>query len=119
MLTRRSPIADLVAVRRAAEDIESAYLVRTRLRRALLNVARDVARHEGLPQPELPGVYGVPDTASARSRHIAALASDIYQASERMCQPSESLDARWRADWSDLSAKLTALEHALAEPADR
>lgn len=114
MLTlRRNPLKDLRALQTAAQDLESAYLVRTRLRRALLNVAREVAHREGLPEPEMPGVFVVPDDASPEARRLAALVTDIYQASDRMCQPSESLDARWRADWIELSQKLDEFERAL------
>jgi hypothetical protein len=114
MLTlRRNPLRDLQALRIAAEDLQSAYLVRTRLRRALLSVARDLARRESLPEPDMPGVYVIPDHASPQALRLAELITDIYQASDRMCQPSESLDARWRADWAELSEKLDELERVL------
>lgn len=116
MLTRTDPLTDLAELRFAADDLESAYLVRTRLRRLLLNVARDIARRENLPAPEMPGVYEVAADAPLQVRQLAALVSDIYQRSDRMCQPSESLDARWRADWGELTALLDTLEQTLSAP---
>jgi hypothetical protein len=89
----------LRAIHDASDDPEKAYLVRSRLRRALIALNR--------------GFYN--------DRRTAALAPDlqdavrrIEQGALRLCQPSEALDLRWKRDWAALSQELRELETRLA-----
>jgi hypothetical protein len=35
----------------------------------------------------------------------------LYRSAERLCQPSEALDARWQDGWKTVQADLEELEH--------
>lgn len=101
------------AVRSAAADPSSAYLIRSRLRRALLGCARAVAEQQGLEKPALPGQWSVRPDAAPEVAEVVALCRRIYQRSEHLCQPSESLDVRWEDGWRALSSDLDRLQGAV------
>lgn len=103
----------LAAVRQAASDPGAAYLIRSRLRRALLSCARLVAEHEGVEKPVLPGQWAVSQDASEEVRAAVGLCRRIYQNAEQLCQPSESFDVRWGDGWSLLQRDLAELETAV------
>lgn len=107
-------IDQIEAVRRAAADPQAAYLIRSRLRRALLGCARVVAAHQNLEKPDLPGQWAVGPTASSEAKSVVEICRRIYQASEQLCQPSESFDVRWEEGWRRLSADLSELTCALS-----
>jgi hypothetical protein len=48
---------------------------------------------------------------------VAALGKNIQAIAKSICQPSEPLDARWRAGWADLIGELTKLEKILVSQA--
>jgi hypothetical protein len=103
-------------VRQAATDPRSAYLMRTRLQRMLVTVARSVATDVGL------GLYGpefinVTSDASARTKRIAELCNCILPESQHFSQRSEALDARWHKSWESIGRLLDDLQRALTEPA--
>lgn len=106
-------ISQLDAVRRAAEDPSAAYLIRSRLRRALLGCARQVAEAQGLQKPVLPGQWVLADTASPQLTEIVAICRSVHQRSLALCAPSESFDVRWEDGWRALSAELDSLQSSL------
>ena len=81
-------------LREAATDPEGAYLVRTRLRRALVAVTRASFGRECDPA-------------------VTRAARQLEQRALHLCQPSEALDLRWKSQWSEVEADLDALEAAL------
>jgi len=120
MNNRRGSLERLAALRDAAADPRAAYLIRSRLRRALLTCAREVASRQGLERPMLPGQWAVAPDASAEIREVIALCRRVYQNSEHLCQPSESFDVRWEDGWRDLRTDLAQLENAMRQlPGDR
>jgi hypothetical protein len=111
--TRARCLKQLDAVRQAADDTDAAYLMRTRLRRALLTTARHIAEVEGVCEPDMPGVYELRPGMSLLSIELVETCNRIYADSEALCQPSEALDMRWRSGWQGLQADLAKLEKLL------
>jgi hypothetical protein len=103
----------LDAVKVAAEDPGAAYLIRSRLRRALLGCARAIADLQGLEKPQLPGRWTAPPAAPSQIGEVATLCSRIHQTSEHLCKPSESFDIRWERGWKLLRADLDRLQSLL------
>jgi len=103
----------LSAVREAAGDPRAAYLIRSRLCRALLTCARGVAERQGLEKPVLPGQWVLNRDAPQELQDVVRLCRSIYQNAEHLCQPSESFDVRWEDGWSELQRDLAQLEDAL------
>lgn len=68
-------IDDVVA---AAADPRAAYLIRSRLRRAILSCARLVAESNGAPKPGVPGVFATPPESNASDARVIALCNRIF-----------------------------------------
>jgi hypothetical protein len=88
----------LEQVERAGEDPQLAYLVRTRLRRALVGLER--GRRDG------PG--GLLADAPSEVRHLV---SSLGVRVASLCQPSEALDVRWRREWGCVLSDVERLRH--------
>src|SRR5690242_12044320 len=101
-------------VREAAGDPAAAYLIRSRLRRAILGCARVVAETYGAPKPEIPGLFVAPAGISDTDRGIVLLCNRIYGTARELCQPSESFDVRWAEGWATLERELDQLRLAMA-----
>jgi hypothetical protein len=99
----------------SAADPRAAYLIRSRLRRAILSCARLVAESHGSQKPELPGVFAAPPGAPPLDRRIIALCNRILLGARELCQPSESFDVRWEEGWALLSVEFDDLREALIE----
>ena len=87
----------LTDLRNSASDPRSAYLIRSRSQRLLVSIRKDVlraARHSSAPEIE-----AVLTRALSKSRQLARM--------------SETLDARWTAEWESLVQDLDQLEAAL------
>jgi hypothetical protein len=97
----------------AAADPRAAYLIRSRLRRAILSCARLVAETHGTPKPDIPGVFATPPESDASDARVIALCNSIFFSAQELCQPSESFDVRWEAGWALLGAVLDDLREAL------
>jgi hypothetical protein len=106
-------IAQLDSVREAARDPAAAYLIRSRLRRALLACAREVAEVQDLEKPCLPGQWVLSDSASPELVEIVGICRRIHQRSKQLCAPSESFDVRWEDGWRLLSEDLNLLQSRL------
>lgn len=98
----------------AADDPAAAYLIRSRLRRAILSCARMVAGEHGARKPDIPGVFVAPTGASDNDFEIVTLCNRIYEIARELCQPSESFDVRWKEGWATLQRELDQLHVALA-----
>lgn len=93
----------------AARDPTAAYLIRSRLRRAILACARRVAESTGTEKPRVPGVFELPVGCSASDREVIRLCNRIYGIAGELCQPSEAFDTRWEAGWALLRTELERL----------
>jgi hypothetical protein len=89
----------LTAIREASDDPQKAYLVRSRLRRALIALNR--------------GFYG-DGGALTWPVDVQDSIRRIEQRAINLCQPSEALDVRWKQEWSALQDELERLEARLS-----
>lgn len=85
-------------VERAGRDPELAYLVRTRLRRALIALER--GKRSG------PG--GLLADGPSEVRHLV---SSLGARVTSLCQPSEALDVRWKREWGSVLSDVEHLRH--------
>ena len=92
----------LEEVRRAGRDPDLAYLVRTRLRRALVALERG-RRGEDANGP-----------AAEAPAEIRSLVKSLASRASALCQPSEALDVRWKRDWSSVFQDVERLRVWLA-----
>ena len=89
------------------------YVHRLRLQRAVLNVHRAVAAQEKLPLP-----VRLSDRLAGGT--AATVVSDrLAESARRICQPSESLDRRWVAEWEGLTGLVDELEAAVLQTTTR
>jgi hypothetical protein len=88
----------LDAVKEAGRDPRLAYLVRSRLRRALVAFER--------------GRRGTDEAAplAGAPTEIREVVSDLRLQVAVLCQPSEALDAGWRQEWAKVLADVERLE---------
>lgn len=115
MHTKRIFVEQVAAVRAAAIDPESAYLVRTRLKRALLTCTGAAATAAGLQPPIFPMPWTPPSSASAIVHEVALTCNGILGDVDHLCQPSEALDVRWEQGWARVSDGLERLEYLVAQ----
>lgn len=109
MSTPSQCLSQIEAVKRAAEDPRSAYLIRTRLKRSLLSTMRMVAANAGSEIPSFPTLAKF-TSGDKDNENVRLLCNRILLSTERLCQPSEALDVRWREGWKELSLLLGELE---------
>src|SRR5262245_15459141 len=79
MRTKAECLRLIEMVREAGHDPESAYLVRTRFRRALLGSARFATVVAGANGPDFPGSYAIPEGASPGTAKVLSLCSHINE----------------------------------------
>ena len=111
MITRQQCLREMDAAAEAAKYPQSAYQVRTRMKRALLSCVRRVAQLHGLREPGLTGRFAIGESAdlSPRSVAIVEICNELNAEIEHLCQPSESLDTRWTDGWEEAIGKLIHL----------
>jgi hypothetical protein len=115
MHSKKECLQLIKAVQDVADDPESAYLLRTRLKRVLLSVSRLAAYHSGIKQPELPGMMPLPTEATHRSHKLIDTCNHLFAKTRKLCQPSEALDTRWNYGWVSVLRDLKILEQQLIE----
>jgi hypothetical protein len=93
-------------VEAAGRDPRTAYLVRTRLRRALVALERG--------RSDQPGTGLLEDAP----RELQQLTRDLAVRVVSLCQPSESLDLRWKRDWQGVLTDVSRLQSWLAKESD-
>jgi hypothetical protein len=113
MTSTEQCLTQIAGVFEAAADPRAAYLIRSRLRRAILSCARLVAQAAGADKPVIPGVFPAPSPSSRTDAEIIALCNRVYATARELCQPSESFDVRWESGWRALSVQLEQLQAAL------
>jgi hypothetical protein len=108
-------LRQLADVEAAARDPQSAYLIRIRLKRALLSCTRTLAASQGIEKPDL--LSRVEELRRPDNLHDIAIAINrIQYLAEHLCQPSEALDVRWQREWATLASEIQRLEMLLALP---
>ncbi len=115
MSDREQCLALIRAVLDAAADPQGAYLIRMRLKRAVLKCQRTVAAELGMVRPESPCYLAVDRSASEWTRRVAQSSNVILGQAQALCQPSEALDVRWKLGWRRLDTALRELECLIAE----
>lgn len=106
-------LRQIAKVRSVAREEEVAYVARSRLGRLVLAVARLVGRISGGPILDRPRRLTVPKDASAEVRTLVNLCNQLNDTAKTLVQPSEPLDERWKAGWSELMADLDKIEQHL------
>ena len=101
------------SVKKSAADPESAYVIRTRLKRALLGAAHMAAEREGIRVPLMPEDINRLSATSKESAEILRLCVSLLVKTRSLCQPSEALDSRWKSGWEAMRGDLESLERAL------
>ena len=97
----------------SAADPESAYVLRSRLKRSVVAAAQLAATRAGVEGPIMPNDVSKLQIEEPQLAQVIQLAVSLLAATRKLCQPSEALDSRWRAGWSDLQGDLERLECAL------
>ena len=115
MHTKKECLQLIKAVRDIASDPDSAYLLRTRVKRALLSIGRLAAYHAGVETPRLPETMSLPDQAPLSSRNLIASCNGLLSSTRKLCQPSEALDMRWNEGWATVIAELAHIEKQLMD----
>lgn len=116
----RTDCLDLIdLVCEASGDPASAYVLRARLNRSILFVGRWVAAELGVPGPSLPGDLLSLKVTDQEAASLLQTCTTVLGQMRQLCQPSESLDERWRQGWESVSTDLDRLrkEVALFSPA--
>lgn len=109
----------IASTRAVAEDPESAYASRARLKRSLLSAGQLAAARAGVPGPMMPEdivSMHVQDPVSSEILHICVA---LLSKARSLCQPSEALDSRWRSGWTAVCDDLELLERSLRTNQDR
>ncbi len=83
-------------------DPELAYQSRARLRRALLAIRRGPNGNDVLPP-------------ATRSAWVNVIVERLERKVLSLSQPSESLDSRWRNEWTAVTSDIAELRQAIAE----
>lgn len=108
----------IAQVREAAQDLNSAYLLRSRTHRMLLSVQRLVVAEYGadILRPE---VLVSDRNRDSAWRNVAELTNDLLQSSQHLSQRSAAFDRRWQQEWRDVESVLERLEASLLALAQR
>lgn len=103
----------------SAQDPESAYVLRTRLKRSLLGVSQLTADYAGITGPLMPDdIDRMRRSENPIAAQILQVAVSLLAKTRKLCQPSEALDWRWRTAWPAVEDDLIRLE-LLLESLDR
>lgn len=105
---------DLIASAKAsARDPESAYVLRTRLKRSLLGAGQLAAEYAGVIGPLMPEDIERIKVDCPASSEILRVCASLFGKTRTLCQPSEALDSRWRSGWTAVRQDLDLLEQSL------
>lgn len=99
----------IAEVRLAANDEQSAYLLRTRLNRMVLSLQRVIADEYDLVVLS-PTVLDPSRSTSPYCRELAEICNEIVLDGRSLSQRSAALDDRWQDNWHSLDANLRRLE---------
>ncbi len=105
----------IAKVRSDVAEPESAYLLRTRIKRSILSAARLAAEQLGTEAPVLPEAIDSPIVSAGKPGAVLASCNRLIARTRGLCQPSEALDSRWRQGWHEVLDELATLERTLTE----
>ncbi len=114
MLTNKECLGLIEKARACAADPESAYLLRTRIKRAILSATRLAAASAGNCPPKFAAPVEMV-TESKEAHEVFDACNHLIVVTKEMCQPSEALDCRWRQRLSEVLEGLKRLELALVK----
>jgi hypothetical protein len=103
-------LKQIQAVRKVADREEPAYVARSRIGRLSTSVAHLAAKIAGVTPPPVPRWIEVPEHGSPDVTKIITCSNRLFALSRHVGQPSEPLERRWRAAWSELLQELSELE---------
>lgn len=103
----------IASARVAAREPESAYVLRTRLKRTLLAVGQLASECAGVGGPLMPEDVERMSIDSPAFSEILSVCASLLAKTRVLCQPSEALDSRWRMGWIVVSQDLDFLESRL------
>lgn len=93
----------LDAVTEAGNDPDLAYVARFRLRRALISIERGRRlKNQRISGPHFSDLPELSERARSLQERVMHL-----------CQPSESLDERWRREWKFVNEETASLRMAI------
>jgi hypothetical protein len=113
MPTLLSCLQLIESARASAREPESAYVLRTRLKRSLLGVGQLAAKRAGVAGPVMPEDIGRMSLRDPASSHVLSICVSLLAKTRSLCQPSEALDSRWRLGWVAVHEDLDRLERSL------
>lgn len=102
----------IAEVREAANDLNSAYLLRTRTHRMLLSVQKMVASEYG-GEMLRPAILESSRNSDPSLRHAAEIANELLQSTHHLSQRSAAFDRRWEQEWHEVESALIQLESCL------
>jgi len=100
-------------VREVTENLEVAYVARSRINRLILTLVEILANETGFRYSNRPGLINLPMKTPDQLKKIANICNRILSSTATLCQPSEPLDERWKSGWSTLLFELDELEKGL------
>ena len=104
--------------RASAEEPESAYVLRTRLKRSLVSATQLAARRAGVDEPLMPEDIDRMHLDHPAAAGVLRVCATLLARTRSLCQPSEALDARWRSGWAEVRQDLDRLERTLISLGD-
>jgi len=113
MHSKKDCVKLIEKVRTNAADPESAYLLRTRIKRSILSAARLAAEQLDIKAPRLPAPVALPAAASGLASAVIVSCNGLIAKTRELCQPSEALDSRWRKGWEEVVKELEVLQAAV------
>lgn len=108
-----SCLKQIAKVRMVAREEEVAYVARSRLGRLVLSLSRVVGKMSNGQIIDRPCRLIVPGDAPAEVQTLARLCNSLHETAKTLVQPSEPLDERWKAGWSELLADIDLVERQL------
>jgi hypothetical protein len=113
MPTLRNCLRLIGSAKASAREPESAYVLRTRLKRSLLGASQLAATCAGVAGPLMPEDIDRMSLRDPASSEVLRVCVSLLSKTRSLCQPSEALDARWRSGWAAVHQDLDLLERTL------
>lgn len=113
MPTTKDCIGLVSLARLSAGDEASAYVLRARVKRSAMVIGSCLAERFGIPSPVLPSDLADLHVRDPLAESVLNSCNEMLVRTRSLCQPSESLDDRWRLGWSEMVRHLHELETKL------
>jgi hypothetical protein len=103
----------IASTKASARNTESAYVLRTRIKRSLLGVSQWAAEYAGVAGTLMPDDIDRVHCEDPKSAKILGICVSLLSKTRSLCQPSEALDSRWHSGWDAVCYDLDILEREL------